>query len=49
VRQELDQGGWLGALVGKMMVKKTKRFIEMEARGLKARSEQLSGADGAHS
>jgi uncharacterized membrane protein len=49
VSQELDQGGWLGALVGKMMVKKTKRFLEMEARGLKARSEQLSGADGAHS
>jgi uncharacterized membrane protein len=49
VRQELDQGGLLGALVGRLMVKKTKRFLEMEAKGLKARSEQLSRADGAHS
>ncbi|OBH53622.1 SRPBCC family protein [Mycobacterium sp. E2479] len=49
VRQELDQRGVLGALVGRLMVKKTKRFLEMEARGLKARSEQLSRADGAHS
>ena len=49
VRQELDQGGWLGALVGKMMVNKTKRFLDLEAKGLKARSEQLSRADGAHS
>ena len=31
----------LGALVGRMMVKKTKRFLELEAQGLKARSEQL--------
>jgi uncharacterized membrane protein len=49
VRQELDQGGWLGTLVGRLMLKKTKRFLELEARGLKARSEQLSRADGAHS
>jgi uncharacterized membrane protein len=49
VRQELDQGGVLGALVGRLMVKKTKRFLEMEAKGLKARAEQLSRADGAHS
>ncbi|MBW0014339.1 SRPBCC family protein [Mycobacterium sp.] len=48
VRQQLDQGGALGALVGRLMVKKTKRFLEMEAQGLKARSEQLSRADGAH-
>lgn len=48
VRQELDQGGFLGALVGRLMVKKTRRFLELEARGLKARSEQLSGADGSH-
>lgn len=49
VRQELDQGGWLGALVGRLMIKKTKRFLEQEAHGLKARSEQLSRADGPHS
>lgn len=48
VRQQLDQGGVLGALVGRLMVKKTKRFLELEAQGLKARSEQLSRADGSH-
>jgi uncharacterized membrane protein len=48
VRQQLEQSGPLGALVGRLMVKKTKRFLEMEARGLKARSEQLSRADGSH-
>ncbi|HEX5256071.1 MAG TPA: SRPBCC family protein [Mycobacterium sp.] len=49
VRQRLDQRGVLGALVGRLMVKKTKRFLDLEAQGLKARSEQLSRADGAHS
>jgi uncharacterized membrane protein len=49
VRQQLDQRGVLGALVGRLMVKKTKRFLELEAQGLKARSEQLSRADGTHS
>lgn len=49
VRQELDQGGVLGSLVGRLMAKKTKRFLELEANGLKARSEQLSRANGAHS
>jgi uncharacterized membrane protein len=48
VRQQLDQRGVLGALVGRLMVKKTKRFLEQEAQGLKARSEQLSRADGPH-
>ena len=49
VRQQLDQRGALGALVGRLMVKKTKRFLELEAQGLKARSEQLSRAHGSHS
>jgi uncharacterized membrane protein len=49
VRQQLDQRGLLGALVGRLMLKKTKRFLEQEAQGLKARSEQLSRADGSHS
>jgi hypothetical protein len=49
VRQRLDQRGVLGSLVGRLMVKKTKRFLDLEAQGLKARSEQLSRADGAHS
>ncbi|HYB82839.1 MAG TPA: SRPBCC family protein [Mycobacterium sp.] len=48
VRQQLDQRGVLGALVGRLMVKKTKRFLELEAQGLKARSEELSRADGSH-
>jgi uncharacterized membrane protein len=48
VRQQLDQRGLLGALVGRLMIKKTKRFLELEAQGLKARSEQLSRADGSH-
>ena len=41
VRQQLEQRGVVGALVGRMMLKKTKRFLELEAQGLKARSEQL--------
>jgi uncharacterized membrane protein len=49
VRQQLDQRGVLGALVGRLMVKKTKRFLELEAHGLKARSEELSRANGSHS
>jgi uncharacterized membrane protein len=48
VRQQLEQRGVLGALVGRMMVKKTKRFLELEAQGLKARSEELSRANGPH-
>lgn len=49
VRQELDQCGVLGALVGRLTVRRTRRFLEFEARGLKARAERLSGADGPHS
>ena len=49
VRQELDQGGVLGVLVGRLMINKTKRFLKLEAQGLKAWSEQLSRADGPHS
>ena len=48
VRQQLDQRGVLGALVGRLTVNKTKRFLELEAQGLKARSERLSRADGPH-
>ncbi|OBA59402.1 polyketide cyclase [Mycobacterium sp. 1100029.7] len=48
VRQQLDQSGLLGAFVGRLMAKKTKRFLELEAQGLKARSEQLSRANGPH-
>jgi uncharacterized membrane protein len=48
VRQQLEQRGLLGGLVGRLMTKKAKRFIELEGQGLKARSEQLSRADGPH-
>jgi uncharacterized membrane protein len=48
VRQQLDQGGLIGTLVGRLMLSKTRRFLELEAQGLKARSEQLSRADGSH-
>jgi uncharacterized membrane protein len=41
VRQQLEQRGMVGTLVGRMMLKKTKRFLELEAQGLKTRSEQL--------
>ncbi|WP_428341742.1 SRPBCC family protein [Mycobacterium sp.] len=46
VRQQLDQRGVLGALVARLMAKKTKRFLELEAQGLKARSEQIHRASG---
>lgn len=49
VRQQLDQRGVLGALIGRLMIKKTRRFLEQEAQGLKARSEQLSDTSGPHS
>ncbi|MCV7077170.1 SRPBCC family protein [Mycobacterium szulgai] len=49
VRQRIDQRGPLGALVGRLMITMTKRYLKLEAQGLKARSEQLSRADGAHS
>jgi uncharacterized membrane protein len=49
VRQQLDQRGVLGALIGRLMIKKTRRFLEQEAHGLKARSEQLSDTSGPHS
>jgi hypothetical protein len=46
VRQRLGQRGMLGAVVARLMLKKTKRFLQLEAQGLKARSEQLYRADG---
>jgi uncharacterized membrane protein len=49
VRQQLDQRGVLGALIGRLMIKKIRRFLEQEAQGLKARSEQLSDTGGPHS
>ncbi|BBX66078.1 hypothetical protein MSAS_52520 [Mycobacterium saskatchewanense] len=48
VTQRLDQGGPVGGLVGRLTSAMTKRYLAMEARGLKARSEQLSRTGGAH-
>jgi uncharacterized membrane protein len=44
VRQRLEQTGPVGALVGWCMRATTKRYLELEANGLKARSEQLRGS-----
>jgi hypothetical protein len=41
VRQELDQRGVLGSLVGVLMRQMTQRYLALEAQGLKARSEGL--------
>ncbi|QLL08979.1 SRPBCC family protein [Mycobacterium vicinigordonae] len=46
VRQRIDQQGVLGALVGRLMTNMTKRYLDMEARGLTKRSEQRRGARG---
>ena len=43
VRQRLDQRGPVGSLVARMMRGTTQRYLELEAQGLKARSEQLRG------
>jgi uncharacterized membrane protein len=45
VRQQIDQGGPVGALVGRLVLRMTKRYLELEAQGLKARSEQLRRLD----
>jgi uncharacterized membrane protein len=41
VRMQVDQRGPVGALVGLLMRGMTKRYLELEAAGLKARSEQV--------
>lgn len=46
VRQQIDQRGPVGALVGLAMRRMTRRYLDMEAAGLKARSEQLYHLDG---
>lgn len=40
VRQQIDQRGPVGTLVAVLMRRLTKRYLELEARGLKARCEQ---------
>jgi uncharacterized membrane protein len=41
VRQELEQRGPIGSLVGLLMRRMTKRYLEFEAQGLKAQSERI--------
>ncbi|HEY7051240.1 MAG TPA: SRPBCC family protein [Mycobacterium sp.] len=40
VRQELDQTGVIGAVVARLMLRTTKRYLALEGEGLKARAEQ---------
>jgi hypothetical protein len=40
VRQQLDQRGPIGAMVGLLMRGMTRRYLDLEAAGLKARSEE---------
>ena len=41
VRQQLDQRGPIGSVVGLLMRGMTRRYLELEGAGLKSRSEQL--------
>jgi ligand-binding SRPBCC domain-containing protein len=42
VRQRIHQRGPVGVMVGALMRRLTKRYLELEARGLKTRSEEAS-------
>jgi uncharacterized membrane protein len=46
VTQRLEQRGPVGVVVGLLMQRMTKRYLELEADGLKTRSEQTHRADG---
>jgi uncharacterized protein YndB with AHSA1/START domain len=49
VRQAIDQQGLVGAIVGRLMLRTTRRYLEMEGQGLKDRSEQLRQSHGPRS
>jgi uncharacterized membrane protein len=44
VTQRLEQRGPIGGLVARLMRGTTKRYLDLEAKGLKARSEHVSGS-----
>ncbi|OBB72850.1 SRPBCC family protein [Mycobacterium sp. 852014-52144_SCH5372336] len=46
IHQRLEQRGRVGALVGLLMRSMTKRYLDLEAEGLKARCERLHRLDG---
>ena len=46
VRQQIDQRGPVGAVVGLLMRRMTRRYLELESQGLKGRSEHLHHLDG---
>jgi uncharacterized membrane protein len=45
VRQRIEQKGPIGVAVGVLMLRLTKRYLALEAEGLKARSEELRRRD----
>jgi hypothetical protein len=46
VRQELEQTGPIGSLVGRLMRRTTARYLELEGEGLKARAEKTRDLSG---
>ena len=45
VKQRIDQRGVIGVAVGVLMVRMTKRYLDLEGQGLKARSEESRRSD----
>jgi uncharacterized membrane protein len=45
VKQRIDQRGIVGVVVGVLMLRTTKRYLDLEGKGLKARSEESRRRD----
>src|SRR3954469_10888829 len=45
VKQRIDQRGIVGVMVGALMLRMTKRYLDLEGQGLKARSEESRRRD----